>query len=207
MIPVQPPYLLQKCFGSLLWRIEEKQKVLYLTFDDGPIPQVTPFVLDTLAKYQAKATFFCIGDNVRKHQQIYNDVINQKHVTANHTYNHISGWETTDFDYLKNIKQAGQLISSNYFRPPYGRITPSQIRMLKHNYKIVMWDVLSMDYKLKITGMQCYMNVKKHARPGSIIVFHDSLKAFARLKIALPATLKHFSDAGYIFKALPLHQL
>lgn len=203
MIPVRPPYILQKCLSSILWKVDVNQKILYLTFDDGPIPHVTPFVIDLLAKYNAKATFFCIGDNVKKHPHIYNELLSQNHTTGNHTFNHLNGWGTNDEAYLNNIKMAAQLINSNYFRPPYGRIKPSQMRLINGNYKIVLWDVLSKDYKQSLSGLQCFNNVKHNARPGSVVLFHDSIKAFARLKVALPLTLKYFTDEGYIFKALP----
>lgn len=202
MIPVRPPYLIRKYFDNLVWNIPTEEKIIYLTFDDGPIPEVTPWVIDTLNQFNAKATFFCIGDNVQKHPEIYDLLRTNNHAIGNHTFNHLSGWVTDDHLYCRNVINASQLITSRYFRPPYGRIKPSQLRMLKKRFKIILWDVLSKDYDTRLTGEQCYHNVIDYAKPGSIVVFHDSLKAYDRLKYALPRVLEYFTKKGFVFKAV-----
>lgn len=202
MIPVRPPFLIRKYFNSLVWNIPTEEKIIYLTFDDGPIPEITPWVLETLNQYNAKATFFCIGENVARHQDIFQLIKQNKHVVGNHTYNHLKGWVTNDADYFENIYKANEIIRSKYFRPPYGRIKTSQIKILKHYYKIIMWDVLSKDYDLKLTGDICYNNVIDHAKPGSVVLFHDSIKASGRLEYALPKVLEYYSKLGYSFKSI-----
>lgn len=199
------PSILKKLYPSLVWDIKTKEKVIYLTFDDGPIPEVTPFVLDTLAKFNAKATFFCIGDNVRKHPSIFKMVVDAGHTVGNHTYNHLNGWETGTKEYLKNISLCDQYTQTKLFRPPYGRISSGQIRAFKKNYpasKIIMWDVLSGDFDIEISSDKCYLNATKKTEPGSIVVFHDSLKAYPRLNLALPRALEHWTKAGYSFETI-----
>ncbi len=182
------------------------EKVIYLSFDDGPHPIATTFVLDQLEIYNAKASFFCIGKNVAEHPAIYEQIIANGHRVGNHTQHHLNGWHTKDDLYLQNIQKASSLISSDFFRPPYGRIKRSQIKKIHANknlpQQIIMWDVLSGDFDTKISGENCKNNVLKHTKAGSIVVFHDSAKAWDRLKIALPATLEYFSQKGYQFKAL-----
>jgi peptidoglycan/xylan/chitin deacetylase (PgdA/CDA1 family) len=180
--------------------------VLYLSFDDGPHPEATPFVLEQLSNFNAKASFFCIGKNVQLHPEIYNAILAAGHVVGNHTQNHMNGWKNTTKNYMADIQEATKLIDSNLFRPPYGRISFSQIKALRLDpnlpQQIMMWDVLSGDFDTTITGDQCAQNVIQHAGPGSIVVFHDSAKAMDRLRIALPKVLAHFSKIGYQFKAL-----
>lgn len=195
--------LLSFFYPSLLWHVPVKDKILYLTFDDGPIPEVTPWVLEELKKRNVKATFFCIGDNVRKHPTIFQSIRENGHTTGNHTYHHLNGWDTADKKYSEDIELANKLISSRLFRPPYGKIRISQISALKKKYRIVMWDVLSKDYDTNLNGEQCYQRVIKSALPGSVIVFHDSLKAQNRLRHALPKVMDHFIKMGYTFAALP----
>ena len=195
--------LLSFFYPSLLWHVPVKDKILYLTFDDGPIPEVTPWVLEELKKRNIKATFFCIGDNVRKHPAIFQSIREQGHVAGNHIYHHLNGWNTADKKYSEDIELAHKLISSRLFRPPYGKIRISQISALKKKYRIVMWDVLSKDYDTKLNGEQCYQRVIKSAQPGSVIVFHDSLKAEERIRFALPKVMDHFFKMGYTFAALP----
>ena len=195
--------LLSFFYPSLLWHVPVKDKILYLTFDDGPIPEVTPWVLEELKKRNIKATFFCIGDNVRKHPAIFQSIREQGHVAGNHTYHHLNGWNTADKKYNEDIELANKLISSGLFRPPYGKIRISQISALKKKYRIVMWDVLSKDYDTNLKGEQCYQRVIKSAQPGSVIVFHDSLKAQDRIRFALPKVMDHFIKMGYTFAALP----
>jgi peptidoglycan/xylan/chitin deacetylase (PgdA/CDA1 family) len=203
---VKTPSLLKKLYPECIWNMETKENEIYLTFDDGPHPQVTQFVLDELKKYNAEATFFCIGKNVKEHFNIYKQIISEGHRPGNHTFNHLNGWKTADKKYLDDIKQAADIIDSPFFRPPYGRATKFQMKALqedKFQLKTIMWDVLSGDFDEKITPENCYLNVVKYAKAGSIIVFHDSLKALPRLLYALPLVLRFFSEKGFIFKVLP----
>jgi peptidoglycan/xylan/chitin deacetylase (PgdA/CDA1 family) len=202
---VRMPWWLKKLYRGLVWNIPTKEKVLYLSFDDGPHPVATPFVLDELKKYGARATFFCIGKNVQAYPQMYKRVLMEGHRTGNHTQDHLNGWKTEDKRYLENIAGAARLIDSDLFRPPYGRISAFQSSLLRAaplNYKIIMWEVLSADFDRALTGQRCAHHVIGRARPGSIVVFHDSEKAFDRLRVALPAVLKHFSGLGYRFEVI-----
>ena len=199
------PTLIKKLYPECLWDVKTIENIIYLTFDDGPTPEVTFYVLDELKKYNAKATFFCIGKNVKEHFDIYKRIIAEGHKPGNHTFNHLNGWKTDDREYLEDIKQAANIIDSEYFRPPYGRITKFQLKALQgENYKLktVMWSVLSGDFDVKISPENCYLNVIKNVKPGAIVVFHDSLKAFARLEYALPRILDFFSEKGFQFKIL-----
>lgn len=205
MYLVKAAWWLKAIYPSYIWHIEETEKVMYLTFDDGPHATVTPFVLQQLQQYNAKATFFCIGKNVVEQPTIYQQILNDGHSIGNHTHNHLNGWKTNDASYLNNIKLAEQSIQSNLFRPPYGRIKKSQAKQLmlrNTNMKIVMWDVLSGDFDTQLSPQKCLDNVLKNVTQGSIVVFHDSEKAFERLQYALPKTLEHFSNLGYTFKAI-----
>ena len=203
---IKTPFWLRLIYRSCIWRKPTEDKVLYLSFDDGPHPEATPFVLEQLAIYNAKASFFCIGKNVQLYPEIYAAIITAGHTVGNHTQNHMNGWENKTDHYIADIQKASKLIHSNLFRPPYGRISFAQIKALRLHpslpQQIVMWDVLSGDFDKTITGEQCAQNVIQHAGPGSIIVFHDSAKAMDRLHIALPKVLAHFSKLGYQFKAL-----
>lgn len=204
---VSAPKLLRAYYPSLVWQINAQEKELYLTFDDGPHPTVTPFVLDTLKQYDAKATFFCIGNNVDRNKEVFERIIAEGNSVGNHTQSHMNGWKNSDYYYVKNIAVASERIASTLFRPPYGRIKKSQIKSLQmpDSYlKIIMWSVLSGDFDTNITGEKCLRNVLRNSKKGSIIVFHDSEKAFDRLKYALPKTLEHFSKQGYVFKALSM---
>jgi peptidoglycan-N-acetylglucosamine deacetylase len=199
------PAFIKKLYPECLWDVKTIENIIYLTFDDGPTPEVTFYVLDELKKYNAKATFFCIGKNVKEHFDIYKRIIAEGHKPGNHTFNHLNGWKTDDREYLEDIKQAANIIDSEYFRPPYGRITKFQLKALQgENYKLktVMWSVLSGDFDVKISPENCYLNVIKNVKPGAIVVFHDSLKAFARLEYALPRVLDFFSEKGFQFKIL-----
>ncbi|MDQ0969765.1 peptidoglycan/xylan/chitin deacetylase (PgdA/CDA1 family) [Flavobacterium sp. W4I14] len=181
MYLIKSPLLLKWYYPSLLWNKSRTEKVIYLTFDDGPIPNVTDFVLKTLKVFNAKATFFCIGDNIVKHPEVFERVKNDGHAIGNHTFNHLKGWKTDNETYLQNTLKCQELTQTNLFRPPYGRIKKSQISNLKSQisgFQIVMWDVLSGDFDTKLSPEKCYQNVIKHTENGSIIVFHDSLKAF-----------------------------
>lgn len=205
---IRMPSWLKKIYhsSSLIWRMPPNDdKILYLTFDDGPHPVVTPFVLDELRKHAARGTFFCIGKNVKAHPEVYRRVLLDGHRVGNHTYDHLNGWKTADAVYLENIRAAAEIIDSDLFRPPYGRIGGFQTRLLRdspRHYKIIMWDVLSADFDRGLSGERCARNVIRYSRPGSIIVFHDSEKAFDRLRYALPAVLEHFSGLGYRFESI-----
>lgn len=192
-------------YPSLTWRIKEPGKTVYLTFDDGPHSTATDFVLDQLKQYNAKASFFCIGKNVAAHPSIYQRIIDEGHSVGNHTYNHTNGWKVKDDVYLKDISDASALIKSNLFRPPYGRIKRSQIKKLQtadSGLQTIMWDVLSGDFDTDLTGEACLGYVLSHTKPGSIIVFHDSEKAWERMRFALPKVLEHFNKEGYECKGL-----
>jgi len=207
MYLVKTPLLLKKLYPGLIWDIKQDKPCIYLTFDDGPIPIVTPFVLNILQQYNAKATFFCIGDNVNKHPDIFEQVKAGGHAIGNHTYNHLKGWKTLDEVYLRNTIIADELLHTNLFRPPYGRIKRSQIRMLQNarpNFKFIMWDVLSGDFDMSLQPEKCLQNVLKHTERGSIVVFHDSLKAFHRLEYVLPRAMEVWSKAGFSFNPLTL---
>ena len=196
-------FLLEHLFPSMKWHIPSSEKNLYLTFDDGPIPEVTPWVINVLSKYNAVATFFCVGANVQKHPALFKMICDGGHAVGNHTMHHVNGWKTKNAVYYSDIEESKTYIHSSLFRPPYGKMKISQMHFLKNEYRIIMWDVLSRDYDPLLTGETCFQNVKNSSRPGSIIVFHDSLKAEVRLRIALPATLNYFSAQGYSFRAIP----
>ncbi len=205
MYLVKTPWLLKKLYPQLIWEGDKHSRTIYLTFDDGPIPIVTPFVLNILAQYQAKATFFCIGDNVTKHTDIFENLKSAGHAIGNHTFNHLRGWDTPDDQYFQNFIKADELLRAQLFRPPYGRIKRSQIKLLKqHNpaLKIIMWDVLSGDFDTELSPEKCLQNVLKHTEAGSIVVFHDSLKAFDRLQYVLPKAMEGWSKKGYAFGCL-----
>jgi len=206
MYLVRSPLLLKWYYPQLTWNKTRDHKVIYLTFDDGPIPDVTEFALKTLNEYTAKATFFCIGDNISKHPEIYESIKNAGHSVGNHTFNHLKGWDTSDDVYFQNFQKCQLQTGTNLFRPPYGRIKKSQIKLIKSTYpemQIIMWDTLSGDFDTSIRPQQCLQNVLKYTRNGSIIVFHDSLKASSRLKYVLPLVLDHFSKLGFQFAKLP----
>ena len=209
---VKTPWLLKKLYPRCVWDIPVKEKVIYLTFDDGPHPAATPYVLNTLQQFNAQATFFCIGKNVVEHNAVYRNILDAGHRVGNHTFNHLNGWKVRDENYVQNILEAGKYIDSNLFRPPYGKITRFQVKLLteiknspmNRNFSIIMWDVLSGDFDNNVSPEKCSLNVISNARPGSIIVFHDSEKAFERLQIALPRVLEHFSKKGYRFESIKL---
>ncbi len=203
---VKSPWLLRKIYPSFAWKMDTKEKILYLTFDDGPHPEATPFVLDQLARFDAKASFFCIGKNVETFPAIYKRVLDEGHAAGNHTQDHLNGWKTDNKTYLQNIKQASLKIDSSLFRPPYGRIKGSQARKIKtvlgEKTKVVMWSVLSGDFDISLTKKTCLENVISNAGPGSIVVFHDSGKALPLLRQVLPAILQFFSEREYRFEKL-----
>ena len=205
---VTTPWWLRKFFPGCLWDVKTKEKEIYISFDDGPHPIITPFVLAALKKYNAKATFFCIGDNVKKFPEIYQQVIDEGHAVGNHTMHHINGWKTSDDAYLSDIGKAGNYISSNLFRPPYGRIKRSQLQKLQtqnSTLKTVMWSVLAGDRIATLDPEKCFQQVKKAVYPGCVIVFHDSEKANERMSYALPKLLEHFAAEGFSFKKIAVN--
>jgi len=202
MFLAKTPAFLPFLMPSYTWRVPTTEKTLYLTFDDGPIPVVTPWVLETLRTYAAKATFFCVGDNVQKHPEVFQQVISEGHAVGNHTFNHLNGWKTDTNTYLENVAQCSRVFNSKLFRPPYGRLRPQQLKALKSEYQIVMWDILSGDFSQKISGDTCLQQVMQYARPGSIVVLHDSLKAERNLRYVLPRVLEGLGGEGFRFEAL-----
>lgn len=199
---VNAPLLLRLYYRNVLWNKSRSEKKLYLTFDDGPIPEITPWILDTLLKYDIKATFFCVGENIIKHPNLFKRLINEGHQIGNHTYNHLKGWNTDDKTYIQNVHKCQELIPSNLFRPPYARAKKSQINRLKHDFQFVYWDVLSGDFDEKLSPDKCLNNVLKYTKNGSIIVFHDNIKAIPRLKYTLPKMIEHYLNKGFTFHKL-----
>lgn len=207
VFPAKTPDFVKSLFPQFLWQLPDHEKTLYLTFDDGPTPEVTNWVLNCLDSFNAKATFFCIGNNIDKHTLLFDEIVVKGHAIGNHTYQHLKGWKTRTEKYLNDVTAAQDLIQqkvpTKYFRPPYGKFKSSQARkLLSLGYTIVLWEVLSYDWDQKISPEKCLNNVVRKASPGSIIVMHDSVKASKNLMYALPRILEHFSQQGYIFKAL-----
>ena len=207
------PAVLKHLYPSLTWdKFEDSSqtdnKVIYLTFDDGPIPELTPWVLKTLSSYQARATFFCVGNNIQRHPSLYQQIITAGHRTGNHTFHHLDGWKTKNFAYLKSILQCEQLLGSSsdntakLFRPPYGKIKQKQIQQITPHYNIIMWDILSGDFDPDFNHEICLDKCIQHTQPGTVIIFHDNYKAQKNLTYVLPRYLDHFSEQGYTFAAL-----
>ncbi len=213
---VKTPHWISLLYSSQIWRFSPKRKNIYLTFDDGPTTEVTNWVLDTLYKYNAKATFFCIGNNIEKYPEIFTSILDRGHAIGNHTYNHEKGWNTKNDNYLKSILKTEKIIKKfliknhqssivnhKLFRPPYGKIRRSQTKLLMaNNYKLIMWSVLSADFDSSVDAEKCLNNVIKNTKSGDIIVFHDSNKAFEKLQIVLPKVLAYFSNKGYGFQRI-----
>ena len=232
VFPVKTPKFIQRLFPKYLWKKASLQKEIYLTFDDGPTPEITQWTLDLLKQYKAKATFFCIGHNIEKHPEIFNSILKDNHTIGNHTFNHLKGWKTNNEAYIDNViktenilKQALTNYHANFttkeklnsafwnlefndwnlknFRPPFGKIKRRQAKtLLKKGYRIVMWSVISYDWNQKISPENCLKIVLKNTKSGSIVVFHDSIKASKNMQHTLPKVLEHFSQKGYVFKAL-----
>ena len=199
---VQPALLIRKLLPGSIWRMPGSGKTVYLTFDDGPTPGVTEHVLSMLAEHNAKATFFCIGNCVEKHPELFKKLLEDGHAIGNHTYSHTNGWKVSLNNYIEDVEKCNQIFQSKLFRPPYGKISPRQFLQLRKSYTIVMWDVLSMDYETRLNSETCLNNVLDHIRNGSIITFHDSLKAWPRLKEILPQILKELSTVGFTFSVI-----
>ena len=202
MYLVKTPRFIKALFPNFIWNVPTNEKEIFITFDDGPIPEVTPWVINKLAEYNAKATFFCVGENIAKHPDVFDLVKKAGHSVGNHTYNHLSGWNTENVPYFLNTKKCAQFAQTELFRPPYGRMKPAQIQFISRHYSVVMWDVLSGDFDQALSPATCAHNVIQRANKGSIVVFHDSLKAQRNMKYALQKTLDHFSALGYKFSAL-----
>ncbi|MBO4663502.1 MAG: polysaccharide deacetylase family protein [Bacteroidaceae bacterium] len=200
MIIEQPSKWLRWLYPSAIWRMNPKEKAVYLTFDDGPIPESTPWLIETLDKYNVKATFFMVGDNVHKYPELLELIKSHGHRLGNHTFNHIGGLKVWSWQYLWNANKADRLIQSNLFRPPHGWMKPLQYARLRRHYTIIMWDLVTRDYSNLLTADDVFENVKRYARNGSIITFHDSLKSIDKLKTALPQSIEWLRDNGYEFK-------
>ena len=200
MIIEQPSKWLRWLYPSAIWRMNPNEKAVYLTFDDGPIPESTPWLIETLDKYNVKATFFMVGDNVRKYPELLELIKSHGHRLGNHTFNHIGGLKVWSWQYLWNANKADRLIQSNLFRPPHGWMKPLQYARLRRHYTIIMWDLVTRDYSNLLTADDVFENVKRYARNGSIITFHDSLKSIDKLKTALPKSIEWLRDNGYEFK-------
>ncbi|HLU84409.1 MAG TPA: polysaccharide deacetylase family protein [Vicingaceae bacterium] len=205
MYLVKSPFFLKKYYSNFVWKIPTAEKIIYLTFDDGPTPEITEWTLATLKTFNAKATFFCVGSNVAKHPEIFQKIICDEHAIGNHTHHHLNGWHTDKEAYFRNIKKCEEVVKSNLFRPPYGRIKKSQYELIKEDYKVIMWDVLSGDFDPKTTPEKCLKNVTNNTTEGSVVVFHDSLKAADNLKYTLPKVLEYFTEKGYRFEKLELY--
>ncbi len=197
MFFAKTPWFVKLIYPDLIWNKSRDEKKIYLTFDDGPVPEATPFVLNELKKANAKATFFMIGDNVRKYPELKNQVIAEGHSIGNHTFNHLKGWNTDTARYLENTAKCGELINTNLFRPPYGRATFSQLNSIKKSHQIIMWEVLTGDYMPEMNKEMCLKNAVSHSKNGSIVLFHDSIKAFENMSYALPKALEYWKNEGF----------
>jgi peptidoglycan/xylan/chitin deacetylase (PgdA/CDA1 family) len=208
-------FIFKKIYSSFIWDIPTAEKEIYLTFDDGPIPGVTDFVLEALEKYNAKATFFAVGHNIEKHPHVFERVVQGGHAIGNHTFNHLNGWKTDTHTYLDNIAKCDEMLdagnqlsscikggSQKLFRPPYGKLTREQSRLVRQHYKVIMWDVLTADYDNSLHKETCLKKTIKYTTKGSVVIFHDSFKAEKNMTYVLPRLLEYFSEQGYSFKAI-----
>ncbi len=203
------PAVLKNISKSLIWNVLSNEKTIYLTFDDGPVPYLTEYIIETLNKYNAHATFFCVGDNIKKYPEVFKKAIEHGHGIGNHTFNHLKGWSSQNDKYMENIHKCQKIIEQNHtkvkkaiFRPPYGQITPRQIQLLKESYNLIMWDVLAYDFDKSHTAEKSLKKIIKATNSGSIVVFHDNYKAEKKLKYMLPKFLEHFKGLGFDFKNL-----
>jgi peptidoglycan-N-acetylglucosamine deacetylase len=202
MLIEQLPAFIRSAYRGATWRKDHYEKSIYLTFDDGPIPEVTPWVLDILDQYGIKATFFCVGENVMRYPELYQEILRRGHRTGNHTYNHLRGFFTDTKKYLENVEKATGFIRSDLFRPPHGELRCSQMKQLKKKYQVIQWDVITRDYNRDISGEVVLAIVKKYSRNGSIVVFHDSIKAKRNMCYAMPKAIDYLLEQGYAFKTL-----
>lgn len=199
---VQTPFFLKWYLPEVIWNKPRKEKTLYLTFDDGPIPEITPWILEVLKKYGVKATFFCVGENIVKHSEIYHRIVHDGHQVGNHTFNHLKGWDYSLEEYIENVKKCQKYTKTKLFRPPYARAKKSQLKVLKEQFDIIYWDVLSGDFDTNLKPEKCLENILKHTKNGSIIVLHDNIKAIPRLRYVLPKILDHYIKEGFNFSIL-----
>lgn len=196
----RPPQFIRWLYPRACWRMSASKQAVYLTFDDGPIPEITPWVLDVLDKYHIKATFFMVGDNVRKYPDEFKMVVKRGHRIGNHTYNHLQGIKVNAKRYMANIEKSERYLTTDLFRPPHGLMRLSQYRALQEHYRVIMWDLVTRDYDSKLTGEQVLDKVKRYVRPGSIITFHDSVRSINNLRYALPRAIEWLLSEGYEFK-------
>lgn len=203
MYLTKTPAFIKKIFPQLTWEYPEGGKKIYLTFDDGPHPEISLQVMDILKTFEARATFFCVGENILRYPDVFGKIREAGHQTGSHTHRHLNGWKTKDTVYLQDTAKASKLAKSILFRPPYGRIKPSQIKKMQKDFQIVMWSVLSGDFDPSLSPQRCQSNVIRHAKDGSVVVFHDSEKAAHRMLYTLPGVLKFFSEKGFRFEAIP----
>ncbi len=202
---VQPPGLVRKMFPGTTWRKTKGDKTIYLTFDDGPVEKETSWVMDLLKQYGIQATFFCVGENAHRNQYLVQELLSQGHSVGNHAYNHLPAWKCSRKEYFENLEKAQLYIPGKLFRPPHGQLYPWYISQLKQMFKeVIMWDVLSMDYDKRLTNSEVVNNVLNHTRDGSILVFHDSKKAWDRMNYALPKSLDKLLELGYKFEAIEM---
>jgi peptidoglycan/xylan/chitin deacetylase (PgdA/CDA1 family) len=204
---VRLPRYVTSLFSDAVWRFDEAEQVVYLTFDDGPIPEVTPWVLEQLRLEKVKATFFCVGENVMKYPELYQQILKDGHSVGNHTFNHWQGIKKANQLYYCNIKKAGEYIDSDLFRPPHGWLKPSQYHFLKKKYRIIMWDLISCDYDFRINPERVLKNITDFVRPGSVITFHDSIKAQRNLRATLQPAIRWIKEMGYRFEAIPYNKV
>ncbi|HZL10411.1 MAG TPA: polysaccharide deacetylase family protein [Prolixibacteraceae bacterium] len=203
---VRLPGFITSLYNDAVWRFAETERVVYLTFDDGPIPEVTPWLLELLRKEEVCATFFCVGENVMKYPEVYRQILDDGHSVGNHTFNHWQGLKKNNQDYFRNIEKASGYIESDLFRPPHGWLKKSQYNILKKQFRIIMWDLISCDYDARITPEKVFRNITDFVRSGSVITFHDSVKARQNLQEALPLAIRWMKDEGYRFKAIPYNK-
>ncbi len=208
MYTTKTPAFIPAIAQGFTWNLKDQNEkpTLFLTFDDGPIPSITPWVLDLLDQFNAQGTFFCVGDNIRKHTDIHREILERGHTTGNHTFNHYNGWKTSHYSYLKNVIKSSEFDETRLFRPPYGKLTKKQASTLSKRFQLIMWDVLTGDFDQNLSPQLCAERTIKATESGSILVFHDSIKAEPRLKYALPKVLQHFAQLGFEFKAVPTQQ-
>ena len=197
------PPILENIFPQITWKVKTEKKILYLSFDDGPDPAMTPFVLDTLRRYEAKATFFCVGKMALSERTLLDQMRTEGHTIGNHSFSHLNGWRTNVQDYLEDVEKCNMVFKSSLFRPPYGKIKPSQLSALSKKYRVVMWDVLSGDFDPLLSVKKCREKIIRYAEKGSIIVFHDTISSSGRLIHTLPDILDYYARKGFIFKAIP----
>ncbi|MDA3883537.1 MAG: polysaccharide deacetylase family protein [Bacteroidales bacterium] len=201
----QPPLVIEKMLPNLIWRLPQEEKTVYITFDDGPVPYYTEKVIDCLNSYNITGTFFCVGENINRHPDLYAHLQEKGHTVGSHTYNHLNSWKCTNNEYIENVHKGARHINTHLFRPPHGKIRFKQSKQLIQKYDIIMWDVISKDYDKSLTGLNCFENVKNYVQNGSIIVFHDSQKAFKNCMYALPKTIDYLLQNNYSIQNIPLN--